>query len=116
MRSNQSILQAPAASGGKLARRSFSEGGSIKNKKLCKTNPICLSYFAFRSSYLKFAQSPRRISSGKNIFLRIFVAKRWFFWYNPGCLKVLRTDKREEKAIFMEQDGVFAHHIISFMV
>jgi len=34
------FLEAPAASGGKLARHSFSEGGSIKKTFLCKTNPI----------------------------------------------------------------------------
>jgi len=59
----------------------------------------------------KQTQSPRRTLSGKNVFLRILVAKRCFLGYNPGCLEVLRTDKGEEKAIFMEQDGVFAHHI-----
>ncbi len=37
--------------------------------------------------------------------------KKTFFWYNLCCLEVLRTDKKEEKEIFMEQNDVFAHHI-----
>ncbi|MHC4114656.1 MAG: hypothetical protein ACYSSL_04975 [Planctomycetota bacterium] len=36
----QPILEAPAASGVKLARRSLGEGRSIKNNQFCKTNPI----------------------------------------------------------------------------
>jgi len=79
-----------------------------------KTNPIKPNLpFVLRFSLfvLKVRPIPRRTLSGKNVFLRILVAKRCFLGYNPGCLEVLRTDKGEEKAIFMEQDGVFAHHI-----
>ena len=47
-------------------------------------------------------------------FLRILVAKRRFFGIILAVLKVWRAAKSEGKAIFMEQNGVFAHHICAF--